>query len=73
MYVCVKKHVHIHVVDVERFAGLYIYGFSSMKFSWKYFCGALASSIYYLTRAKYSWENFRSTLKNHENHESLAQ
>ena len=33
----------------------------------------LACSVYYLTTAKYSWENFRSTLKNCENHESLAQ
>ena len=29
--------------------------------------------IYYLTIAKYSQENFHSTLENHENHDSLAQ
>ena len=34
------------------------------RFSWEYFCGALASSVYYLTIAKYSWENFRGALKN---------
>ena len=36
-------------------------------------CCSLASSIYYLTIAKYPQENFRGTLKNHENHGSLAQ
>ena len=44
-----------------------------MKFFMGIFCGALASSAYYLTIAKYSRENFRSTLKNHKNCESLAQ
>ena len=44
-----------------------------MKFSRKYFHGTLASSVYHLTIAKYSWENFRGTLKNRENHKSLAQ
>ena len=38
----------------------------------KYPCGALASSVYYLTIAKYSRENFHGTLTNRENHESLA-
>ena len=33
----------------------------------------LASSAYYLTITKYSWENFHDTLKNHENCKSLAQ
>ena len=36
-----------------------------------YFCSALASGIYYLTIAKYSWENFHGTLKNHKNGKSL--
>ena len=31
-----------------RFAGLNIHSFSHMKFSWKYFSSALASSVYYL-------------------------
>ena len=44
-----------------------------MKFSWEYFCGALASGIYYLTIAKYSQQHFLGTLKYHENQESLAQ
>ena len=39
---------------------------SPKKFSWRYLCGALASSDYYLTIAKYSQENFHSTQpKNH--------
>ena len=36
----------------------------TMKFFMGYFCSALASGVYYLTIAKYSWENFCSTLKN---------
>ena len=42
-------------------------------FLWKYFHGALVTSVYYLPIAKNSWENFCGKLKNHENHESLAQ
>ena len=49
-----------NTINMERFAGLNIRGFI---FSWKYFCDALASSIYYLTIAKYSRENFHNTLK----------
>ena len=56
-----------------RFAGLNIHSFTPMKFSGEYFCSALASSVYYLTIAQYSWENFRGTLKNCENGGSLAQ
>ena len=41
--------------------------------SQKYFHGALASSVYCLTVAKYSQENLHSTFKNCENHENLAQ
>ena len=44
-----------------------------MKFSWKYFHGALATSTYYLPKAKNSWENFRGKLKNCENCKSLTQ
>ena len=29
----------------------------------QYFCGPLASSVYYLTIAKYSWGNFCDTVK----------
>ena len=47
-----------------------MFAVSTRSFSQEYFHGALASSVYYLTIAKYSWENFHSTL---ENHESLAQ
>ena len=43
----------------------------------KFFVGilfiALASSVYYLTIAKYSWKIFRGTLKSRENHKSLTQ
>ena len=60
----------VSTVDVERFAGLNIRGFSPMKFSQKYFRGALASSVYYLSIAKNSQENFCGKLKNCENHES---
>ena len=62
-----------YTINMERLTGVNIYGFNRMKFSQEYFCCVLASSAYYLTIAKYLWENFCSTLKNHENHESLAQ
>ena len=45
-------------VAMERVAGLNIRGFSPMKFSRKYFRGALATSVHYLPIAKSSWENF---------------
>ena len=51
-------------VNRERFAGLNICGFNPMKFSWEYLCSALASSVYCLTIAKNSRENFHNTLKN---------
>ena len=47
-----------------------MFAVSARSFSQEYFHGALASSIYYLTIAKYSRENFHSTL---ENRKSLAQ
>ena len=37
-----------------------------LSFLQEYFHSALASSVYYLTISKYSWENFHSTLKNCE-------
>ena len=43
------------------------------SFSQEYFRGVLASSAYYLTTFKHSRENFRGTLKNRKNPESLAQ
>ena len=58
---------------MERFAGLNIRGFSPMKFSRKYFRGALATSVPYLPKAKNSMENFHGKVKNRENRESLAQ
>ena len=58
---------------MERFTGFNIHSFNPMKFLQEYFCGALASSAYYLTIAKYSWVNFHGTLTNCENNESLAQ
>ena len=60
----------VYTVNVERFTGLNIHGFSPMRSLWEYFCGALASSVYYSTIAK---ENFHSTLTNHGNRESLVQ
>ena len=59
-------------VNVERFVGLNICGFSPMKFSWKYFCSALDTSVHYLPIAKISWGNFCGKLKNREKHECLA-
>ena len=61
----------IYTVNMERFPGLNICGFSSMKV----FVGILSQClsqqcVYYLTIAKYSWENFSGTLKNCK---SLAQ
>ena len=44
-----------------------------MNFLQEYFRSALASSVHYLTIAKYSRENFHDILKNHEKSESLAQ
>ena len=72
-YAIHASHYAIITVNVETFAGLNIHSFSPMKFSREYFCGALASSVYYSTIAKYSQKNFRGTFKNHENHKRLAQ
>ena len=44
-----------------------------MKISRKYFRGALATSSYYLPKAKNSRENFCGKLKNCENCKSLTQ
>ena len=33
------------------------------SFLWEYIRGTLASIVYYLTIAKYTWENYRGTLK----------
>ena len=60
-------------VDVERFAGLNIRSFSPMEVFAEILCGALATSVHYLPKAKNSRENFHAKLKNRENHESLAQ
>ena len=61
-------------VNVERFTGLNIRGFSPIKFFTRIiFHDVLTSCDYCLTIAKYSWENLHGTLKNYENHESLAQ
>ena len=48
----------LHTVNVERFAGLNIHGFSPMKFLWKYFHGALATSVYCLSIAKIHGKTF---------------
>ena len=57
----------------ERFAELNICGFSLIKFSRKYFRGALATSSYYLPKVKNLRENFRGKLINSENCKSLTQ
>ena len=54
----------LHTVNVERFAGLNIHGFSSMKFSWKYFHGALATSVYCLSYTTLNKLNKQQTLMN---------
>ena len=54
-----------YTVNGEIFAELNILSFIPIKFSQEYFHGILASGIYYLTIAKYLWENFCGTLKNH--------
>ena len=72
---CIEKHISMcdTTVDVERFAGLNIRGFSLWSFSRKYFHGALATSVHYLPKVKNSQENFRGKLKNHGNGKRLAQ
>ena len=66
-------HDTSNTINVERFAGLNIHSFGPIKFFTEILCGALASSVYYLTIAKYSQENFCGTLKIHKKRESLAQ
>ena len=65
-----KYRVICFTVNMEKFTGLNIHGFRPIKI----FAGILSrchgQHVYYLTIAKYSQENFRSTLKNRE---SLAQ
>ena len=46
----------MYTISRERFAGLNILDFISMKFSQEYFHGD--STVYYLTIAKYLWEIF---------------
>ena len=65
MYVILKK-----TVNVERFAGLNIHGFQHYKRLWEYFPDPLGNIVFY-TIAKYSQENFHSTLKYCGNHKSL--
>ena len=69
MYCCLVLS-NIYTVDVERFTGLNICGFSPMKFFVEILRGALATSVYYLPVAKISQKNFRGKLKNCK---SLAQ
>ena len=60
-------------VDVERFAGLNIRGFSPLKFFAEIPSRRMATSVHYLRIAKNSWENFRGKPKNREIRGSLAQ
>ena len=61
-------------VNGERFAGLNIRGFRPMKFFMGIFSWCLGQRrLLFNYIAKCSWENFRDTLKNCENCESLAQ
>ena len=62
-----------NTINVEKFAGLNIRGFSPMKALQKYFCGILPTSVYCIPIAKNSLENFHGTLKNRKNHDCLAQ
>ena len=62
-----------NTINVEKFAGLNIRGFSPMKVLQKYFCGILPTIVYFIPIAKNSLENFHSTLKNRKNRECLAQ
>ena len=64
----IQKHCQNHyysTIKVERFAGLNIRSFALWSFSREYFHSPLASSVYYLTIAKYSrGETFVLLLKN---------
>ena len=62
-----------YTVNGAIFAELNIHGFSPMRFFTGILHSTLASCVYYLTTAKYSWENFHGTLKNHDKHKRLAQ
>ena len=59
-----------YTVDIKRFDGLSICGFSPMKF----FAEILSRCVdHQCLLLKSSQENFLGTLKNCKNHESLAQ
>ena len=56
-------------INGERFTGINIRSSSPMNFFMGTLLWCLASSVYYLTIAKYLQENFCGTLKNCENRE----
>ena len=68
---------YVCTVDGERFAGLNIHGFSTIKVFMEIFSHCLGHkySLFSIIKARYlySWKNFRSTPKNREKCESLAQ
>ena len=63
-------NIQLATIDMERFAGLNIRGFSFMKFFVKILSRCIGHQCYYLPIAKNSWENICG---NHEYSESLAQ
>ena len=68
---------YVCTVDGERFAGLNIRGFSTIKVFMEIFsrCFGHKYSLFSIIKARYlySRKNFCSTPKNHEKRESLAQ
>ena len=60
-----------NTVDIERFVGLNIHGFSPIKALQKYFCVVFGHNCSLFSAIKerclYSPKNFHGTLENHEN------
>ena len=67
----------MHTVDMERFVGVNIHSFNPIKVFVEILlhCFGQKSLLFSTIKERhlYSWKNFRGTLKNHENCESLAQ
>ena len=66
-----------YTVDVERFSGLNVRSVHPIEVSAKIILCFLGQKCLLFSvikeRCLYSWKNFHGTLKNRENHESLAQ
>ena len=67
----------LYTVDVERFAGLNVHGFSYIKIFMEILLRCLSQkySLFSIIKERclYSWKNFSSTLENYEKCKSLAQ